>query len=54
MILMSVVRNKVAVLLLSPSAGIMYATLFTMPYLLVAHYHTNGKVGAQTAMFYIV
>ncbi|XP_059153835.1 proton-associated sugar transporter A-like [Physella acuta] len=39
---MALSRSKVAVILLSPAAGIMYATLFTMPYLLVAHYHTRG------------
>ncbi|BFZ06432.1 hypothetical protein BsWGS_09471 [Bradybaena similaris] len=39
---MAVSRSEVAVILLSPTAGIMYATLFTMPYLLVAHYHTRG------------
>ena len=37
-------RQPAAVILLSPTAGIMYATLFTMPYLLVAHYHSTGKV----------
>ena len=44
MTIMAATRHKVAVLLLSPTAGIMYATLFTMPYLLVAHYHTSGLV----------
>ena len=44
MAIMAATRHKVAVLLLSPTAGIMYATLFTMPYLLVAHYHTSGLV----------
>lgn len=24
--------------------GVMYSTLFTMPYLLVAHYHAQGVV----------
>lgn len=42
MAIMAAARHKVAVVLLSPTAGIMYATLFTMPYLLVAHYHTSG------------
>ncbi|KAK7483584.1 hypothetical protein BaRGS_00025137 [Batillaria attramentaria] len=42
MTIMAAARHKVAVVLLSPTAGIMYATLFTMPYLLVAHYHTSG------------
>ncbi|KAL8623479.1 hypothetical protein ACOMHN_015687 [Nucella lapillus] len=42
MAIMAAARHKVAVVLLSPTAGIMYATLFTMPYLLVAQYHTSG------------
>lgn len=42
MIVMASARHKVAVVILSPTAGIMYATLFTMPYLIVAHYHTSG------------
>ncbi|XP_014671303.1 PREDICTED: proton-associated sugar transporter A-like [Priapulus caudatus] len=40
-IIMAATRNKVVVVLLSATAGVMYATLFTMPYLLVAHYHCN-------------
>ncbi|GAB1610937.1 solute carrier family 45 member 4-like [Argonauta hians] len=39
----AITRNPVMVVLMSPSAGIMYSTLFTMPYLLVAHYHTTGQ-----------
>ncbi|GIY52150.1 hypothetical protein CEXT_700821 [Caerostris extrusa] len=46
MILMAVTRHKVAVILLSPTAGVMYATLFTMPYLLIAHYKNTYRVGA--------
>lgn len=34
-------RTRVAVLLLSPTAGLMYATQFTMPFILVAHYHSS-------------
>ncbi|KAL5010419.1 hypothetical protein ScPMuIL_012724 [Solemya velum] len=48
MVLMALTRNKLAVLLLSPFAGIMYATLFTMPYLLIAHYHTSGQFSPKT------
>ena len=44
MLMMAVSRDKVAAILLSPTAGVMYATLFTMPYLLVAHYHSSGLV----------
>ncbi|XP_067686645.1 membrane-associated transporter protein-like [Haliotis asinina] len=43
MVILALVRHKVAVIVLSPTAGIMYATLFTMPYLLVANYHTQGE-----------
>ena len=44
MILLGLWRSKVAVFLFSPTAGVMYSTLFTMPYLLVAHYHSNDTV----------
>ncbi|XP_023931348.1 proton-associated sugar transporter A-like [Lingula anatina] len=40
MILMAATKSKVAVILLSPTAGIMYATLFTLPYMLIANYHS--------------
>ena len=43
-LLMAITRHPVMVILLSPTSGIMYATLFTMPYLLVAHYHSNNTV----------
>ena len=41
---MASLRAKAAVVIFSCSAGIMYSTLFTMPYLLVAHYHATGMV----------
>ncbi|XP_077525181.1 membrane-associated transporter protein-like [Amblyomma americanum] len=37
-------RTKAAVLLVSPSAGLLYATQFTMPFILVAHYHSSRMV----------
>lgn len=46
MILMAILQNKVAVIIFSWTAGVMYSTLFTMPYLLVAHYHSTNKVGS--------
>lgn len=46
MIFMALSRSKWGVLLFSWSAGVMYSTLFTMPYLLVAHYHETDKVTA--------
>ncbi|XP_034660439.1 proton-associated sugar transporter A [Drosophila subobscura] len=39
MALMALTRAKSSVILFSWTAGVMYSTLFTMPYLLVAHYH---------------
>ncbi|XP_029823330.2 proton-associated sugar transporter A-like [Ixodes scapularis] len=39
--LMALSRTRAAVLLLSPTAGLMYATQFTMPFILVAHYHCS-------------
>ncbi|XP_041347296.1 proton-associated sugar transporter A-like [Gigantopelta aegis] len=42
MVILAISRHKMAVVILSATAGIMYATLFTMPYLLVAQYHTCG------------
>ena len=44
MVVLAASRHPVTVILLSPCAGIMYATLFTMPYLIVAHYHSSGRV----------
>ena len=37
-------RAKIGVIIFSWTAGIMYATLFTMPYLLVARYHAADTV----------
>jgi solute carrier family 45, member 1/2/4 len=34
--------TKIGVLVFSTTAGIIYATLFTIPYLLVAQYHGKG------------
>ncbi|KAL4708308.1 hypothetical protein ACJJTC_007714 [Scirpophaga incertulas] len=42
MFLLCALRARAAVLLFSWTAGVMYSTLFTMPYLLVAHYHATG------------
>ena len=51
-IILAASRQPAAVISLSPTAGIMYATLFTMPYLLVAHYHSTGKVGYAVILTY--
>ncbi|XP_036232925.1 proton-associated sugar transporter A isoform X2 [Bactrocera oleae] len=42
MALMALSRAKLSVIVFSWTAGVMYSTLFTMPYLLVAHYHSMG------------
>lgn len=42
MTLMALTRAKASVIIFSWAAGVMYSTLFTMPYLLVAHYHSMG------------
>ena len=47
MIFMAIARSKVGVILFSWSAGIMYSTLFTMPYLIVAHYHETDCVSIK-------
>lgn len=45
MILMAATRSPVGVIIFSWTAGVMYSTLFTMPYLLVANYHASQVVG---------
>lgn len=42
MLLMAIVKHPVGVIIFSWTAGVMYSTLFTMPYLLVAHYHASS------------
>ncbi|XP_063532803.1 proton-associated sugar transporter A [Cydia strobilella] len=42
MFMLCAIRARAAVILFSWTAGVMYSTLFTMPYLLVAHYHATG------------
>lgn len=44
MSLMAMTRARLSVIVFSWAAGVMYSTLFTMPYLLVAHYHAIGTV----------
>lgn len=46
--LLALFRTKAAVLLVSPAAGLLYATQFTMPFILVAHYHSSKMVEAGT------
>ncbi|KAE9527697.1 hypothetical protein AGLY_012770 [Aphis glycines] len=42
MFLMAVTRHKFSVIFFSWAAGVMYSTMFTMPYLLIAHYHSTN------------
>lgn len=44
MFLMAVCRTKAAVLIFPATAGVMYATQFTLPYILVVHYHNTNMV----------
>lgn len=52
MVALCAIRARAAVLLFSWTAGVMYSTLFTMPYLLVAHYHATGTV-STLHLYYI-
>merc|ERR1719495_422286 len=51
MIMMALTRSKWGVLVFSWSAGVMYSTLFTMPYLLVAHYHETDTIQCEDSWF---
>lgn len=42
MLILAIWPTKIGVLVLSTTAGIIYATLFTIPYILVARYHARG------------
>lgn len=44
---MALTRAKTSVIVFSWAAGVMYSTLFTMPYLLIAHYHAEGTVSTK-------
>ncbi|XP_070536854.1 membrane-associated transporter protein-like isoform X2 [Ptychodera flava] len=41
MAILSIARTPAAVIILSFTSGIMYATIFTMPFLILAHYHSS-------------
>lgn len=51
MVAMAITRSRWGVLVFSWSAGIMYSTLFTMPYLLVAHYHETDSIQCEDSWF---
>ncbi|XP_046740882.1 proton-associated sugar transporter A isoform X1 [Diprion similis] len=42
MMMMALTKHPVGVIIFSWTAGVMYSTLFTMPYLLIAHYHASS------------
>lgn len=48
MTMMAITKHKIGVILFSWTAGVMYSTLFTMPYLLVANYHSKGVFTVNT------
>ncbi|XP_015604652.1 proton-associated sugar transporter A isoform X2 [Cephus cinctus] len=42
MMMMALTKHPAGVIIFSWTAGVMYSTLFTMPYLLIAHYHASS------------
>lgn len=48
--MMALTKAPASVIIFSWCAGVMYSTLFTMPYLLIAHYHSEGIVRS----FYLI
>lgn len=47
MVIMAATLSPVTVILLSPTAGVMYATLFTLPYMIVANYHNKEQFSLE-------
>lgn len=41
---MGCLRHRIGVIVFSAVAGILYSTLFTIPYLLISQYHTSNQV----------
>jgi len=41
---MGYLKHRIGVIVLSAVAGILYSTLFTIPYLLISKYHTSNTV----------
>jgi hypothetical protein len=41
---MGYIRHRIGVIVLSAVAGILYSTLFTIPYLLISKYHASNTV----------
>jgi len=51
MVCLAITRSKWGVIVFSLTAGVMYSTLFTMPYLLVAHYHETDTIQCEDSWF---
>lgn len=49
MVVLAYCPTKWGVLVLSVSAGVIYATLFTLPYMLLANYHASGSVSETSS-----
>lgn len=49
MVVLAATSNIIAVFVASLTAGFMYATLFTLPYILVARYHFDVEVRLKAA-----
>lgn len=48
---MALTKHPIGVIVFSWTAGVMYSTLFTMPYLLIAHYHASSTVIFENKIF---
>jgi solute carrier family 45, member 1/2/4 len=44
MLILALTKNKTIAILVSPTAGIMYSTLFTIPYILISKYQSDENV----------
>lgn len=44
MLVLALTKNKYIAIIVSPTAGIMYSTLFTIPYILISNYHSDENV----------
>jgi solute carrier family 45 protein 1/2/4 len=50
MLFLAVNKSIWGAVVISPAAGIMYSTLFTMPYIFIASYHANESVRFATTI----
>ena len=44
MLLMGLVKEKFMIFIACPTVGIMYATMYSLPYLLISQYHSKNSV----------